>query len=696
MNNIYLCKPQGIIVSQLEIDNDSANVTESVSNVWELSFQIHRYIYDNGERVANPHYNSISEMMELYLDSELCKSRFIIDAEPQIAADGVNEIKTVTAHSIEQELQYKMLENFQINTGQPESQENLVKGNLLGKPVDPDDYTQILYDYNLNPYTNLPIDYITVDCKLGDDLQEFFDDITENPNAITWTFDNTEFEHHGETITFDIEFNAEDGVISSTQPVLLNEWFNEFIKRFPRIISDLTWGYDKREDSKTFDTIICVTDIYISRNDNSDICIPKPTYKYELNETGTAYNILETDQTDYSFQRFLDGMTKLIGYYDDFGNQLGMMDLILEKTKAISWSVGEVSESVIRKKFSFTVDNQDIYSFLMNTVARTMKVIVDFDRINKKVNLIDLSVADTEYETGIVTGFHNLLQSLNINTATTDGIKTTFKPIGADNLGVSYVNFGKDKITNLDYFINKIDEYGDYQYGSEALHEKYNNWKNYRDKDEGDELVITGYDFNLNKKEITPKEIVLSGKTRRQQYIELSKIYNQTLKDISNLTYLVPSDGAMTDYTTFPLKDLLTVAKAYINAYNALIEVFKAEFPNKDIEEDIADTYLYQDYILYKTTIIPNIENALKIYALTDANGKFIDEQGHEVTKLDDLVFPAGGNPQYNGNAKLVTEAKYDGFLYDMSLYGLSELTVKKNAWSAAAAQIYKDAFVKE
>ena len=698
-NNIYLCKPKGDVIAALDIDEESVSLTEAVADLWELSFDVHRYHYD-GERIETPYYDALAEMMELYLVSDSCSARFLIDTEPSVTCDGIAEVKTVTAHSIEAELQYKFLENFQINTGQKVSQENLLKGNLIGEPVDINDPTQELYDYNLNPYTNLPVDYITVSCRLGDDLMAFRSQfqLGETPTSIKWTFDGDT-----EETEIPIEFNRINGQITGDASLLF-KWYNEFTNKYPRMLSDIMWGRDKCIDGEgnqrdTFDTIICVTSAYIALNEeymgDKKLYVPSPTYDFTLNQAGTEYEITYAPQYSYSFDRFIEGMDKLIDFYEKFGNQLSMLDLILEKAKATDWSVGDIPYELAKKKYSFTVDKQDIYSFLTNTVSHTMKVIIDFDRVDKSVSLIDLSTDDTRFETGIMTGFHTLVQTIDIQSGSTDGIKTTFTPTGANDLGITYVNFGKDKITNLDYFMNKVGKEGEYLYGSAELHDKYAQWKAFREEDLID-IEIPTYEFNLNTKTITSSSVSSNQKTRKQQYIELSKAYNQVLKDINELTYLVPSDGAMTDYTSYNLKELKTVFTAYTNAYATLQELYKTEYQKTEIlDEEIINTYFYQDYILYRDTIIPNVINALKIYALTNADGEFLDENGNVTTEYDKFVYPDGGNPQYNGNAELVTESKLEDYLYDMSLYGLSELNVKKKAWAATAAQIFKDVFLK-
>lgn len=692
-NEIFLCKPRGTIIASLSVDEDSVSLTESVASPWELSFTIHRYV----DLKEIPYYHSLSEMMELYLVSDFVSARFIIDEEPAIASNGEDEIKTVTAHSIEIELQYKNLENFQINTGKPESQENLVKGDLGGNPILSTDTNKVTYDYNMNPYTNLPVDYITVACNLEAELNAFREDLTST--SLKWTFDGED-----ETTTINFTFDSETGqLVGNTiqDGELLSKWYDEFVEKFPRVISDVIWGYDARIDSETLGSVICVTDIYIAENGDI-VYIPAPSYDYSAHIGEDAIDI-SSSSSPTSWNRFTEGLQKLSVYYEKFAPQLSLLDIVLEKAKGTGWTVGDVPEEVrVRKSMFFEVDNQDIYSFLTNTASHALKVIFDFDRVNKKVNVIDLSLDDTMFETGIVTGFNNLLQSVDITTGSTDGIKTMFKPLGADNLGVELVNFGNDKMINIDYFINKVDKNDDYQYGTAVLHDKYIKYKKYRDEvEEGFSITYPWYELNINTKDFRPTAQTLEDMSRREMYIALSKAYNQTIKDITDMTYLEPSDGSKTDYTSYPLEDLKVVFQAYLNAYDALIQCWKSQYPDKDIE----DTPLYSDYVLYKDTIIPNVENALRMYALTDNQGNFLKSDGRTKTTIfAEFYYPAGGNPVYNANASLVTEpkttlsskfGKSQDYLYEMSLYGLSELNGNKDAWAGAAAQIYKAEFVR-
>ena len=149
-SKIYLCKADCSIlgnISGLKIETCSLKKYAIVQ--WELTFEVERYTNDNlCELKQTDYYDSIDTMMRLYLDGKE-QAFFVIDEEPAIHGEGLQETKTVTAHSIECELSYLNIKNFKINCGTKDSQEYLVTdstGNFN----------------NINPYTNLPYEYISL------------------------------------------------------------------------------------------------------------------------------------------------------------------------------------------------------------------------------------------------------------------------------------------------------------------------------------------------------------------------------------------------------------------------------------------------------------------------------------------------------------------------------------------------------
>lgn len=510
-SKIYLCKADCSIlgnISGLKIETCSLKKNAVVQ--WELTFEVERYTNDNlCELKQTDYYDSIDTMMRLYLDGKE-QAFFVIDEEPAIHGEGLQETKTVTAHSIECELSYLNIKNFKINCGTKDSQEYLVTdstGNFN----------------NINPYTNLPYEYIS-----------------------------------------------------------------------------------------------------------------------------------------------------LVNYNNP---QLSLLHLALQNT---GWAVDEnIDTEICNIKKSFEVSNENIYSFLMDTVSSSASVIFQFDRKNKKIALV--KAEDFGEDTGIFISMRNLMNRFEINSSSNDELITKLVPTGANNLGIEQVVFGKDYIINLDYFMNTLNEYGDYKYVSKELHDKYIVWKNYR---ETDKITFNGKQY-----------------TRREQYIELTKLYNQTILDINDLKNRVPNDGAVTDYKTFSLEEL----KLHLNAFNkalvSLITLYKNEYgvteigsapnytPTPSSAVNIKNTPYWHDFYAYQESIIPQIKEALKMYCQTDSNGNLItDINGHFI----EMEF---GNPAYYVDPSIVKEV--DAYKYEWSLYGLDELESKKKAWSEVSNILFNECFIK-
>lgn len=508
-SKLYLCKSDCSILGALNgIKKENCNLKKSSFSYWEINFEIEKYITQNGALIQNHFYDSIDEMMYLYLDGK-DQVYFVIDSEPIIKGENLQEIKSVTAHSIECELSKMSLKKFKVNCGTSDSLEYLVtdsEGNYI----------------NIDPYTNLPLEYIS--------LVNY-----ENP-------------------------------------------------------------------------------------------------------------------------------------------QLSLLHLILQHT---GWDVAEnIEPEICQYKKSFEAENNNVYSFFMNSVVPSTSVIFMFDRKNKKVGLT--RIEDYGKDTGVFISMRNLMNNFEISSSSENNIITKLFPTGSDNLSIEQVNFGKDYITNLDYFMNTLNEYGDYKYVSEDLHNKYNIWKNYREFEK----------VTFNGKQLS----------RRELYIELSKLYSQTILDINELKNRVPNDGAITDYKTFSLEEL----KLHLNAFNkalvSLITLYKNEYkvteignapnytPTPSSATNIKNTPYWHDFYAYKESIIPQIEEALKMYCQTDSNGNLMtDTDGH-------FIELETGNPNYYTDPSIVKEI--DAYKYEWSLYGLDELESKKKAWYEVVNLLFNECFI--
>lgn len=627
---IYLCKPTGVVLGLLNgIDEESCSLTQSVSDPWELSFTLQRYI--DGEETA--YYSSTTEMMELLLDTGEEKVRFQIDKEPTISGDGVTESKEIVAHSIEIELQTKFLHNFKVNTGLKDSLEYLV-----GYYDDDDNFVNV----NMNPYTNLPIDYIKV----------------QNDFETALAKEKTKIQN------MNLQINSSTGVVQNTEAA---EYLNNLLFEYPRLGCDIINGEVK---------------IYL--------------YKEFAPDNPLKYNMIIPMQKTKAY--LLAGIDSLISFYQQYGNQLSMIDLAIENAEASGWSVGDIPEEYRHTKCTFDVESQDILSFFKQNLTSSLKVIADFDRYDRKVNLIDIDSGDEPFDTGVYLTYRNLVNSVDITSSSDDGIRTKYIPTGANNLGILYANFGENYIINLDWFMNKVDEYGEYQYVSESLRTKYNNWIAYRES--------TPVSYTIN-------DVTYSFDSRRDAYRELTKLYNQYIIDIDTFKNRLPNDGCNIDYTTFSFEELNIAYKAYMNALEALEQLYMShvgaisferstqtakdssdQIIPESSDKHIKNTWFWYDFEAYYYNIIPNVLNALLMYVFSNDGTLSVDNPVQYDSEKGEWKEYPGGNPWYNGNAERVTESKADGYLYDVKLYGTVELEAKKKAWLEAAAVLYKPGFI--
>jgi len=706
MSKIYLCKPGGVMLGTLTgIDENTASLHQSVGDTWELTFEVGRYQSVNGTMEETTFYQSLKEMMELFVDDIDGKGvYFQIDAEPEISGDGIQETKNVTAHSIECELSTKMLHNFKINCGVQDSQEYLVgkydaNGEFINK--------------NINPVTKLPIDYITVKNTYASRLQNLLDKIN-NSDTTGWVDNETGL------IYFPAEFYNQEKVY----PVL-KKLFDEC----PRIYVDVqdngsyqtylnvienkyvAYGYEificssyTTIDDSIYDNYIVQLEALVR---NKDKWLDPAEWQAEYDRINNALNeyVQQQYQKDYTITRLKTGLQNLISYYTEYGNQLSLIDLAIENAKTSGWQVGDIPDTVASKKFQFNIESQDILSFLKSDCTKAMKVLFDFDRFNRRVNIIDVENDDEANDTGIFLTYRNLINSVDVKTSSNDGIRTKFLPTGQNNLGITQVNFGENNIINLDWFINQLDEYGNLQYVSPEIADQYKAWQRFRDEDEID--VVIGSD-------------TLHG-TRRNLFTELTRMYNTKLKEINDEMNRLPYNDCEIDFKKYTIAELNVAYKAYTNAFDAIQEAYKNEVHAETFDiytlettpstcTKITDTIYWNDFICYRDTILPNVINALKIYVYTDDgayeelsiyhDGSPFDEYGRPTTpqqwdsKKEEWVCYPGGNPKYNKNAEMVTENESDAYVYDMTLYGPVELQAKINAWIEVAGVQYKKGFV--
>ena len=514
MSKIYLAKPNGVIIGCFNgLKTETVNVKYHLTDIWEMTFEVNKYVDQNGKLVHSDYYESIVSGMKLYLDDEKNQSYFIINKEPTIEINGDNEVKTVTCCSCECELQNIFIKSLEINTG--------------NKGIS----AEYLADDNVDAYTGLPKQYVSL----------------------------VNYENH----------------------------------------------------------------------------------------------------------------------------QLSLLHLVLEKS---DWTVQEnIPEDIQKKQYSFVLDNTDIYSFLTQELGFTAQCLVIFDRKYKTIGLAEKD--DIGKDTGIFLSYRSLLNQLGKSPINENSLVTKYYPLGNDNLGIFYANFGQDFIVDLDYYMNAKDEYGNYKFTTKELSDKYNSYIN---------------DTDVEKVDYDGTEY-----TRRELYIELCKRYNTLQKERTELINRVPNDGCAIDYNTYKYDELIVSLKAYNNAILSLITLYKNEYdveyigdfpdynPTPSDRTHIKDTVYWYDFAAYKETILPKVYEALKLWCKTNEAGDLCDEMGNSLAVInEETLVPFNDGKTTNPQVKDGLLKVIDSYLYDFSLYGLDELNAKRLSWIQVVDSIYAEGFI--
>ena len=290
------------------------------------------------------------------------------------------------------------------------------------------------------------------------------------------------------------------------------------------------------------------------------------------------YNIDKTTILSITLTNFHDRIDELIAFYDrdtGYGKQLSLLDLAIENCGTM-WTIGDIDSSLANKKCQFDIDGQNIYSFLTQDIAQQSNCIAVFDYVNYKINYISIENLGTD--SGVIIDKYNLLNNLSIETNEND-IVTRFNVSGGNDLNILDVNFGSNRIVNIDYYLNARDKNGNRIYVSNVLAEKYEKYQN---------------DVEL----------------ARTKYIEVAKQQRQAQQEIDEITYRVPNDIVQNDWGTFRLSELEAAEINYNNLLATLQTLYREDFPegvNQDEsinEVFIRTTPYWYDYYAYKEALI--------------------------------------------------------------------------------------------
>ena len=139
-------------------------------------------------------------------------------------------------------------------------------------------------------------------------------------------------------------------------------------------------------------------------------------------------------------------------FYDFMHPDDTLLGRVIRRTP--SWTIGEVSDSLMSKHRTFELPETSVYSFLTSDVAEAYEAIFEFDTENRRINAYDTT--DIVKETSIVFTWDNLMKSVTI-AETDDTVTTALDVYGSGTFNVNRVNpLGTPTIYRFDYFADQM------------------------------------------------------------------------------------------------------------------------------------------------------------------------------------------------------------------------------------------------
>lgn len=295
--------------------------------------------------------------------------------------------------------------------------------------------------------------------------------------------------------------------------------------------------------------------------------------------------------------------------------KLGLLNILEhEYLRKKGWKIGDIDIAVapLRGR-QFEIDNQTVYSFLTQDAAAAYKCLFWFDRVNKTINATKLENLGSSMNLEFT--FRNVVNDIDIKDKN-DKYCTRFRVSGndADSSLIEYINYGSDKLINIDYCIQtgKV---------STEIAEKYAVYKEFVD-------------------------------SHREEYAEYSRTFMKLQEERTVYYEQVPIDEISVMYTNLSDEELQLELTHAETLKNTLLEVYGTEDAMKSSPD-------YQIYMSYKDVIIPKIQAEIEARKSgTHASSDAIDyEHNWELYGINELNAKLEA---YNIQIDFLKEKNYD------------------------------------
>ena len=289
-------------------------------------------------------------------------------------------------------------------------------------------------------------------------------------------------------------------------------------------------------------------------------------------------NMGEEDSYEMMYQKNHD-INKFyqIKFYNPENEDLSFLHIVLKHADVPGWKIGYVDNITLdddkvllpNEICNFDVDDQNVYAFFTQTAAPAYKCVFEFDTENLLINVYKPDSLGKD--TNVVLGFRNIQDSVTISRD--DSLVTQFYVDGLDDYNIDLANFGNSVITDCSHFCRE-------PYMNIVLQEKYTAWQKYIE-------------------------------SRRDEYCNLSREYNQNLDILAELMNRVPIDTAQTNWFGQKVEDL----KDAYDSNMAIIKGFESIHVDEEGNFDLEDLKNSSDWPMYESIMnytLPSIVAALQ------------------------------------------------------------------------------------
>ena len=276
-----------------------------------------------------------------------------------------------------------------------------------------------------------------------------------------------------------------------------------------------------------------------------------------------------------------------------------------------SWSVGDIDFSLLNKERYFDVVDSNPYEFLLNQVQEAFDCLIEFDSVNKLINVRVLEGYGEE--SSIYVSLNNILMDAKV-TELSEGIFTSLNLYGDNELSIREVNFGSTRIQDYSYFkntnfmsqslINTLNAYDILVANSTVT---YTNYLSTLSSLEG-QLVTNQTDLIILQGELKTLEVLLSYKQSiNESTTSTLTLVNAKKSQISSKKNIINSLISNINSTNLAIDNLINVVDINNNLTLAQIKELDA-FIKEDTYQDssfaVTDAMTYNQIIDIKKQLL--------------------------------------------------------------------------------------------